>query len=800
MTGRPVKWGCWTKTKVMAGEDEEPVGAIEEGTPGQCDQLLGSRRQELAEIQWKFTEQDLKDTECGLGPCRARWLQRLALKECLIAVFSLSAIVQGMFFSYTVAVISTIEKRFQLTSKQTGIMLAGNDISVVMLAIFLGYYGNAGHRPRWLGVGIALTAISSFMATLPHFIYGTDTHHYLTTASLNDTAQPGTNEELCLSQWEEVCEDISEQGEGKPYIGPIILLFVSQFIVGISMTIYFTVGISYVDDNINKKTTAFYYSIYLLLRTLGPVLGFMLGGKCLSFWINPTIQPSLSHDDPRWLGAWWIGFLIIGGSLLPLGCTMVLFPRKLPATLRREAKRTLNRRLDQDRGTREAGAVLEGRMLQVGTTILQDGTIHEDGALQDGTIHEGGVLQDGTIHEDGALQEDGMMQARPLHEDGMMQARRLQEDEMMQTRPLQEDEAVFVASTAKTNETSLKNLPRRLRRLLRNRIYTGNLFNMTLTVLATSGYKIFQPKYLEHQFKKTAAEASYYTGMATMVATTLGTVVSAVVLRWVRPRAKLVIGYNVFSTLLTCVCYLCLMFIGCPEVTIITPTNMRFLNESDGEPCWSECGCSERFSPVCAEDLSTVYYSPCYAGCSSVNTSVSDNVYGDCRCIESNMATDDNGPLQETPILPQIESRWGSAIQGYCPDSCNTFIYYILIQIFMDGAFSLGKIGSVLAYLRAVADEDKGLAIGIVEVSLALFGFIPAPVIMGAIIDSSCVIWNISCGKSGNCWLYDLNKLRVITHLVPAGIVFVSVLGDLVMYYYSDTLDLYGEKDTKMTW
>lgn len=39
---------------------------------------------------------------------------------------------------------------------------------------------------------------------------------------------------------------------------------------------------------------------------------------------------------------------------------------------------------------------------------------------------------------------------------------------------------------------------------------------------------------------------------------------------------------------------------------------------------------------------------------------------------------------------------------GYCPDSCNTFIYYIMIQIFMDGAFSLGKIGSVLAYLRYV--------------------------------------------------------------------------------------------------
>lgn len=53
-----------------------------------------------------------------------------------------------------------------------GIMLAGNDISAVLFAIFLGYFGNMGHRPRWLGLGVLLTALSSFMAALPHLIYG----------------------------------------------------------------------------------------------------------------------------------------------------------------------------------------------------------------------------------------------------------------------------------------------------------------------------------------------------------------------------------------------------------------------------------------------------------------------------------------------------------------------------------------------------------------------------------------------------------------------------------------------------
>lgn len=51
-------------------------------------------------------------------------------------------------------------------------MLSGNDISQVLLAIFLSYYGTFGHRPRWLGVGVMFTAASCFSAALPHLMYG----------------------------------------------------------------------------------------------------------------------------------------------------------------------------------------------------------------------------------------------------------------------------------------------------------------------------------------------------------------------------------------------------------------------------------------------------------------------------------------------------------------------------------------------------------------------------------------------------------------------------------------------------
>lgn len=40
----------------------------------------------------------------------------------------------------------------------------------------------------------------------------------------------------------------------------------------------------------------------------------------------------------------------------------------------------------------------------------------------------------------------------------------------------------------------------------------------------------------------------------------------------------------------------------------------------------------------------------------------------------------------------------------------------------------------------------------------------PGPVLLGSIIDSSCKIWQESCGVQGSCWVYD--KSSMATRLV----------------------------------
>ncbi|CAI8015497.1 Solute carrier organic anion transporter family member 4C1 [Geodia barretti] len=69
------------------------------------------------------------------------------------------------------SVLSTIERRYRLTSTQTGALASMTDIAVVTSVIFISYFGGRGHKPRWLGVALIVEAIGAFVFSLPQFLF-----------------------------------------------------------------------------------------------------------------------------------------------------------------------------------------------------------------------------------------------------------------------------------------------------------------------------------------------------------------------------------------------------------------------------------------------------------------------------------------------------------------------------------------------------------------------------------------------------------------------------------------------------
>ena len=65
---------------------------------------------------------------------------------------------------------------------------------------------------------------------------------------------------------------------------------------------------------------------------LGPILGFYLTARATALYVDfdrmPADQiPKISQDDPRWIGAWWLGFPVFAIMLMVIALPMFLYPK-----------------------------------------------------------------------------------------------------------------------------------------------------------------------------------------------------------------------------------------------------------------------------------------------------------------------------------------------------------------------------------------------------------------------------------------------------------------------------------------
>ncbi|XP_046737187.1 solute carrier organic anion transporter family member 74D [Diprion similis] len=298
-----------------------------------------------------------EDVSCGWGSLfTPKWMQCFASKQAFLVIFCITWVLQGMYYTYFVSVITTIEKLFQIQSKTTGIIMSATEIGQIGSSLLLTYYGGQGHRPKWIAWGMILFAVSSFSCSMPHFIFGDKLMRQNEMLHTNGLVPPN----LCKldDQWDAnttrdttsvmrnlsstYCkEDFLEEQRIQSKITMIVLaiFFVSLLGVGMGQTAVYTLGIPYIDDNVASRESPLYFAITIGVRILGPALGFILGSLCTMLYADLSVTPEITPSDPRWVGAWWLGLVLVSAMLLLASVAMFAFPRRLPsskAPLRRD--------------------------------------------------------------------------------------------------------------------------------------------------------------------------------------------------------------------------------------------------------------------------------------------------------------------------------------------------------------------------------------------------------------------------------------------------------------------------------
>ncbi|XP_058794443.1 solute carrier organic anion transporter family member 74D isoform X2 [Phymastichus coffea] len=259
-----------------------------------------------------------EEISCGIWCFRGPLLQRFANKKVYVFLYGVLGCIFSASYAYFNGTITTIEKRFKIPSKTTGFITVGNDISQLLVSVVLSYYAGKGHRPRWIAFGIYTVVLFCCLTMLPHFLYGPGEDALVLTKEYGPKLQTSNLSDLT----------IDELPEKQP-----------QLVSGIGGSLYYTLGVSYMDDNIQKSKTPALISFSYFLRMLGPAIGYGLASFALKFYISPTLTPTITMQDPRWLGAWWLGWIILAILLFIFASILALFPKTLPRAAARKILR-----------------------------------------------------------------------------------------------------------------------------------------------------------------------------------------------------------------------------------------------------------------------------------------------------------------------------------------------------------------------------------------------------------------------------------------------------------------------------
>ncbi|XP_024880200.1 solute carrier organic anion transporter family member 4C1 [Temnothorax curvispinosus] len=667
--------------------------------------------------------------DCGICGIYPRWLRNRATPKNFIAVYGLLGTVQAMAFIYIVVTLTTLEKRFKIPSRTTGLILSGNEISQI-LSLILTYYGGSSHRPRWIAVGVGLSALSCLILALPHFIYGPGkdalalTKEYLDQTLLNMTTVP-ENFAICpRTNQPELCD--AETKLSVSYL-PLLLIFISQFVLGIGTTLYYGLGQTYLDDNTKKKNTPMLLGFTFALRTVGPAIGFLLGYACLSLYIDPKLHPVITTKDPRWLGAWWLGWIILGVTMAMFAVLIAMFPRDLPTS--------------------------------------------KDISKPDGEI---------------PLKLDLVLQQKP---------------------PLQMEPTNPVPVETEYIPT-IREFPKAMKRLLTNWLLTCNNLSAVFYILGASAYITFLAKYLEIQYSTSAAGGTVITGPISLVGIVLGFLLSGLVISKFKPSPRPLLAWNVLVGIIFVVGQILYIFLGCTN-SGIRGINLKTMEMNLTADCNADCNCAGvKYSPVCHEASMTTFFSACHAGCRTI---LDDKQFGNCSCLTLNepsrigdhfdyfsssraFISEQQMRPPDSQALPPISD---TVKAGPCASDCKRpYLLFVLLNCVINTLGCSGKIGNVLVNYRSVEKRDKSLSQGVTLMIVSLLALIPGPIIFGAIIDSTCLIWEESCGTRGNCWFYHRDNFRFLVNISAAGFTVIGVLFDAIVCYLGKDLDLYGAAET----
>ncbi|XP_012935725.1 solute carrier organic anion transporter family member 1B3 [Aplysia californica] len=458
----------------------------------------------------------------GIGPCKPKRLQFLSNLWAFVFLYGPFALWSVAVVPFVRSQVTNIERHFKISSSKMGVVFSVDEIGYCLLVVPGSHYGKLTHIPRLLSVsglviGIGILLIGFSQVYEPVHLPQTGSF-----ANANDTS--GNAQYLCGAVGNNLTNGSQEQPIAS-YTLPWAFYFFAclMFITGAMKSVRVALCMFYIERNVTKKSQA-----GSLIGTLfasfvfGWPIAMLLGSFASRTPVDLT-STDMSTSDPRFIGAWWLGCLIIGILCVFLAIPVMLMPKH----------------------------VIKPRPKDMEVKVIQ----HSDESFAGEKEKEEELKKVTDFKQEEARRSSFVVKNRP-----------------------QEPSKEF-------SFKGFLEMPKSMWRVVKNPIVLLLTMEVVIARFGGTGYSTFEQKYMEVQFNKTSADISFTLGICQLTTSFLGTFLGGFIssrFNLSRTGMAKLTAVLVFST---CGLDLLMFWLSCDDQVIYGLTDMNISNTTDSCSC-----------------------------------------------------------------------------------------------------------------------------------------------------------------------------------------------------------------------
>lgn len=218
----------------------------------------------------KETKKKEKEFTYGCFFIRSKCMQKIFNRPLFfVLMLCLGAFTQGFVVTgITFSSITSLEKQFGLKSTEPGLYSTSYDAAYGICCLFVGYFGHV-HKPKWIGLGMILMTVASFIYTLPKYMYGS----YIAKLDIVQDVCNITN-----------TDELNCEGETHWYYR--FFFFLANILLGVGAIPLATLGTAHIYEVTEAAKSGIYMAFFYASAVVGPGIGFIIMLPILNTWVD----------------------------------------------------------------------------------------------------------------------------------------------------------------------------------------------------------------------------------------------------------------------------------------------------------------------------------------------------------------------------------------------------------------------------------------------------------------------------------------------------------------------------------